>query len=191
MAERALAAVDSIRAMVAYWDADLVCRFANNAYVSWFGKTRSEMIGLTLPELLGPLYALNRPYIERALQGIPQEFERSIPVPGTTRYRESLATYIPDVVDGTVQGFFVHVADATLLKERERALERIIRERDEALAEVRTLRGILSICASCKCIRSEDGQWVQLESYVSAHTSAQFSHGFCPSCATKLYPDLV
>jgi len=191
LAELALAAVDRIPAMVAYWDLNLVCRFANNAYLAWFGKTRSELLGNTLPELLGPLYPLNRPYIERALEGNTQVFERSIPIPGTSEYRESIATYIPDVVGGTVRGFFVHVGDSTLLKERERMLERTLAERDQALAEVRTLRGILSVCANCKCVRAENGQWIQMESYISAHTNAQFSHGFCPSCAKKLYPGLA
>jgi len=64
------------------------------------------------------------------------------------------------------------------------------RERDRALAEVRELRGMLPICATCKKIRDDEGYWNQLESYVSAHSSAQFTHGICPDCAEKLLATL-
>ena len=59
-----------------------------------------------------------------------------------------------------------------------------------ALSEIKQLRGIIPICASCKKIRDDEGFWHQVESYVSAHTEASFSHGICPDCAKKLYPEL-
>jgi len=65
------------------------------------------------------------------------------------------------------------------------------RERERALAEVRELRGLLPICASCKKIRDDAGYWNQIESYVQARSSAQFSHGICPDCAGKLYPEFL
>lgn len=61
----------------------------------------------------------------------------------------------------------------------------------KALEDIRTLRGIIPICASCKRIRDERGAWEAVESYVSAHSEAQFSHGICPQCMLKLYPDVV
>jgi PAS domain S-box-containing protein len=185
----ALAVVDHIPAMVAYWDTSETCRFANQAYKEWFGKSRTDLLGTSMEELLGPLYALNLPYIRAALQGHTQVFERRIPLPDGSGFRESIATYTPDIVDGTVRGFFVHVADTTPLKDRERALEQAIAERDQALAEVRTLRGLLSCCASCKQIRDEAGQWKPIDIYVAEHTHVQFSHGLCPSCVKRLYPD--
>jgi len=60
---------------------------------------------------------------------------------------------------------------------------------EAALAEVNRLQGILSICASCKKIRQEDGEWKILEMYISERSDASFSHGICPECRTKLYPD--
>lgn len=103
----------TISAMLAYWDKNLVCRYANSAYLEWFGYHHEDMVGkMTLAQLLGPLYVQNLPYINGALAGERQTFERIIPVPGGgTRY--SLANYYPDVKDGEVQGFFVHVADIT------------------------------------------------------------------------------
>jgi hypothetical protein len=60
----------------------------------------------------------------------------------------------------------------------------------DALANVKTLRGLLPICASCKKIRDDSGYWNQIESYISARSEAEFSHGICPECTWRLYPDL-
>lgn len=59
----------------------------------------------------------------------------------------------------------------------------------KALAEVKQLSGFLPICASCKKIRDDKGYWNQIESYISQHSEAKFSHGICPECAKKLYPE--
>ena len=72
--------------------------------------------------------------------------------------------------------------------ERERAA-RAAAER--ALTELHTLRGIIPICASCKKVRTDAGEWQQVELYVREHSAAQFSHGICPACERKLYPDLL
>ena len=58
----------------------------------------------------------------------------------------------------------------------------------EALQEVKTLSGLLPICASCKNIRDDSGYWNQIEKYIQDHSEAKFSHGICPDCAKKLYP---
>ena len=67
-------------------------------------------------------------------------------------------------------------------------LEAKNQELQRALNEVKELRGILPICASCKKVRDDSGYWQQVESYVSNHSRLRFSHGFCPECASKLYP---
>jgi len=64
------------------------------------------------------------------------------------------------------------------------------RRLDQALARVKTLSGLLPICASCKRIRDDQGYWFQIESYLRRHTEADFSHGICPDCVDRLYPDL-
>lgn len=121
----ALFVSDNVSAMLAYWDKDLICRFANMAYTEWFGKTKEEMIDkMSIKELLGPLYEKNLPYILGALQGKRQTFEREIPIPtGGTRY--SIANYFPDIVNGEVRGFCVHVADITSVKLLEKELIRL------------------------------------------------------------------
>jgi PAS domain S-box-containing protein len=182
----ALRVANQIPAMVAYWDADQRCVFSNDAYREWFGRSPEQMKGMTLKELLGPLYELNLRFILAALKGEKQIFERQIPLPGGG-IRESIATYTPDLVDGVVRGFSVHVADVTSLREREAALERAIEERDKALAEVRALRGLLPTCAFCKAIRDESGEWQPMEVYISKRSQARFSHGCCPKCGKQHY----
>jgi hypothetical protein len=75
-------------------------------------------------------------------------------------------------------------------KQAEEALEKTIFSLQEAVAKVKTLSGLLPICASCKKIRDDRGYWNQIETYISDHSEADFSHGLCPECAEKLYPGL-
>jgi HAMP domain-containing protein len=73
------------------------------------------------------------------------------------------------------------------------SLEQLVQERTRALQaardSVKTLRGMLPICSSCKKIRNDDGYWSQIEEYIRQHSDARFSHGICPDCAARLYPD--
>ncbi|HTC25153.1 MAG TPA: PAS domain S-box protein [Gemmatimonadales bacterium] len=82
-------------------------------------------------------------------------------------------------------GVVVSFTDITERQLREQAREEELRE---AMAKLKILGGLLSICASCKKIRDKDGNWQQLESYIHAHSQAQFSHGLCPTCLERLYP---
>jgi PAS domain S-box-containing protein len=103
-------------AMMAFWDNDLVCRFANSAYLRWFGVSPEEMVNkMTLRELLGPIYERNLPYITNALRGEVQVFERELMQTDGT-IRNTLATYTPEIIHGEVRGFFVHVVDISFLK---------------------------------------------------------------------------
>lgn len=69
-------------------------------------------------------------------------------------------------------------------------LARKIEELRKAIEKIRTLRGIIPICAGCKKIRNDQGYWQQVEVYVKNHSDAEFSHGLCPECLTIMYPDL-
>lgn len=174
--------VDSIPAMLAYWDTSQRCVFANRAYERWFGVTPEALVGKTMQELLGPIYPKNLPYIEGVLRGIPQEFEREIPDPAGGPPRFSQAFYLPDVVDGQVRGFCVLVSEITRQKRTEAELR-------QALAQVKTLRGLLPVCAWCQQIRTTDGRWTSLDRYVAEHSDAQVSHGICDACLEKKYPE--
>ena len=69
--------------------------------------------------------------------------------------------------------------------------ERLIAELQGALDKVKVLSGMLPICASCKKIRNDQGYWEQIEQYISKHSDADFSHGICPECAQRLYPNYI
>jgi PAS domain S-box-containing protein len=92
--------------------------------------------------------------------------------------------------EGSIIGIIGFAMDITERKLAENALEEEHRRLQQALDEVKTLRGIVPICANCKKIRDDKGFWNQVEKYVSDHTEAKFSHGICPDCAKELYPDL-
>ncbi|WP_051328328.1 response regulator [Desulfatirhabdium butyrativorans] len=77
-----------------------------------------------------------------------------------------------------------------LMIETQDALAAKIEELHRALGEIKTLRGIVPICAGCKKIRDDQGYWKQVEVYLKEHTEAEFSHGLCPDCKKRLYSDL-
>ena len=72
----------------------------------------------------------------------------------------------------------------------QRSREALIAKLDKSLKEITQLQGILPICANCKKIRDDKGYWNQIESYISDHSEAVFSHSICPECAAELYPEL-
>jgi hypothetical protein len=69
-------------------------------------------------------------------------------------------------------------------------LRRVSSQLAEAAANLKTLTGMLPICAGCKKVRNDQGYWKQVESYISEHTNATFSHGLCPDCSTKYFPGI-
>lgn len=91
---------------------------------------------------------------------------------------------------GQLTGRLLVLRDITHYKRLEQEREELIQGLREALAQVKTLRGLLPICANCKRIRDDEGYWHTVESYIRDHSDADFSHGICPDCAKKLYPEL-
>ena len=81
------------------------------------------------------------------------------------------------------------IRDITERTAAEAERERLIKELQEALGRVKSLSGLLPICASCRKIRDKEGAWHNLEAYVRNHSEADFSHGICPDCRRVLYPD--
>jgi PAS domain S-box-containing protein len=124
-----------IPAMVAYWDINLRCSYANEQYREWFGRTPGEMLGISMRELMGAeLFARNEPFIRGAMSGQAQSFERTLIKPsGETGH--TLARYIPDVNEtGGVRGMVAVVTDVTEIKEAALKLEEANAVTGEALA---------------------------------------------------------
>ena len=74
--------------------------------------------------------------------------------------------------------------------EMQKALSAKVEELREALEQIKTLRGIVPICSSCKNIRDDKGYWKQVEIYIHDHTEAEFSHSLCPECIRRLFPEM-
>jgi len=111
--------------------------------------------------------------------------------------REAFAAGAMDFISKPVHSveLLARVSSALLLKQemdrrknRELELRRSNEELQKALKEVKVLRGLIPICASCKKIRNDGGFWQQIEEYLSEHSEAEFSHGLCQPCIKKLYP---
>lgn len=114
---------------------------------------------------------------------------RIIPPSGKTKWIE--LTSMPGVEAYNYQTIWSGVIlDITRRKETEEERNRLFSELQQALEKVKILSGLLPICASCKKIRDDKGFWNQIESYISTHSEAEFSHSLCPDCANHLYRDL-
>jgi AmiR/NasT family two-component response regulator len=110
----------------------------------------------------------------------------------------------PELVEGaSAAGVGAYLVKPSNTREMERAiaiaiarfddlmeLRRLNAKLQDALAQAKTLSGLLPICASCKKIRDDEGYWSQLETYIQEHFDIQFSHGLCPECVNKLYPEI-
>jgi len=80
-----------------------------------------------------------------------------------------------------------NIRDITFRKRIEEERRKLIHDLQDALVKIKRLRGLLPICASCKKIRDDKGYWNELEAYISEHSEAEITHGFCPDCMKKLY----
>jgi hypothetical protein len=92
---------------------------------------------------------------------------------------------------GRVTHYVAVKEDITAHKQTEAERDTLIQDLQDALASVKSLSGLLPICASCKKIRDDQGYWSQVESYIQNTPMPPFTHGICPDCIKKLYPDLA
>jgi PAS domain S-box-containing protein len=146
--------IDGMPAQVAYWDKKLCNRFSNRAYRDWFGLGDTPLTGRNVRELQGlERFERNRPYIERALQGVEQTFERTSADP-QGRDHHWLAHYRPDRSGGEVQGFYVVAHDVTELVESRLRLAAALRD-TEALLHTINMHAIVSVTDA-------DGRFVEV-----------------------------
>jgi DNA-binding NarL/FixJ family response regulator len=104
---------------------------------------------------------------------------------GLQAVRAGAQDYLPKThIDGYIVTRAIRYAIERhqILEERKQLIQ-------EALATVKTLRGLLPICAACKKIRDDNGYWNQLEAYIEAHSDAEFTHGLCPACRRRAFPE--
>jgi len=162
----------------------------NQATVDLFGYSRDELFNLNITKL----YANpeDRPRFQREIEqkGALKEYEVKFRRKDGTEIDCLLTATLRFDKDKNIIGYQGIIRDITARKKMEEEREKLIAELQEALNKIKTLSGLVPICASCKKIRDDKGYWNQLESYIQEHTEAEFSHGLCPDCLKKLYPDI-
>jgi PAS domain S-box-containing protein len=197
--QEARAAVGQLAAIIESSDDAIVGNTLDGRIVSWntgarklYGYAETETIGqaidLLLPRGSGEDF---RELLQRVGRGERiSHFE-------TVRRRKSGALVevslgLSPVRNGRgeIIGASTIARDISDWKRAQRERESLVGELQAALAEVKTLSGLLPICSHCKKIRDDKGYWNQIEHYVHEHSNASFTHGICPDCVDFLYPDL-
>jgi len=167
---------------------------ANPAAATIFGIPPKEFVGKGFVDFVAPRYRTElKDYLITYLNTKERSIiQRDLEVQGM---RKGQVTFPMEFSVGEVpvpdQSLFVVVVrDITERFHIEQERVHLIAELKKALADVRTLGGLIPICASCKKIRDDKGYWEQIEVYIRDHSDAQFSHSLCPGCVKELYPDL-
>jgi len=123
--------LDSVPSVIGYWDSRLLNRVANHAYQEWFGIDENKISGMHIREALGEkFYQLNKSYFQRALEGKVQQYERTLPIPGSSAVRHCLVHYVPDKVGGQVKGFYSILHDVSEIAENRRQLTQALQENE-------------------------------------------------------------
>jgi len=164
----------------------------NRTELATLGYSAEEVLGRHVWEFLEDPDA-SRTAVLQKLAGPPPppgSFERVYVRKDGTRVPVLLQDRIIRDHEGSITGIRTTVQDITAFKQMDAERERLITELQKTLGEIRILKGFIPICASCKKIRDDHGYWDQVESYLTRHTDASFSHGICPDCANRLYPEL-
>ena len=166
-----------------YVNQQLATRFCISV-TDWLGKTDAELFPSETARAVeeNDLSVLN--------DECTREIEEIVPTPdGKSRYWLSHKFVLRDG-DGQRQIGGLSF-DITERKQAEQERERLLSELRDALSAVKTLKGLIPICASCKNIRDDEGYWKQIEFYLCEHSELEFTHGICPACLERLYPDFV
>jgi PAS domain S-box-containing protein len=191
-------ALAHLAAIVESSDDAIIGMAMDGTVLSWnFGA--EKIYGYSAEEALGHRISLVAPPISAG--EIPQIFDKIKRGERMDRYETvrvkkdgmpiDVSLTISPIKDpsGKVTGVSAIERDITEQKRVEAERKRLIEELSQALTKVKTLSGLLPICASCKKIRDDQGYWQQVETFIKARSDADFSHGICPDCMEKLYPE--
>jgi PAS domain S-box-containing protein len=185
--ERFRVALQNAPVVVFQQDRQLRYTWINSPGLAWaergyLGRTDAEIVG---GDEGARLTAIKQ---EAVRSGLGTRTEVQVTFRGETHYFDLVVEPLRDP-RGTLQGLTCSASDITPIKRSLLERERLVARLQQALEEVKLLSGLLSICASCKRIRDERGGWQQMEVYIQSHSQAKFSHGVCPDCLRKLYPE--
>ena len=191
--ERQLAEAQAI-AHVGSWEWDIATRA-----VTWSDE-QCRLFGIPVGSpasyegFVARVHPEDRDRVERIIaQGLAErrteEYEwRLVRSDGEIRHMHTVSVVVTDAVGKAVRmaGTSVDITERKIAEENQQTL---LRELQTALAEVKTLQGLIKICATCNRVLTDQGGWEQFESYVRGHSDVEFSHGICPDCARKWAAD--
>ncbi|MDP8267648.1 MAG: response regulator [Candidatus Tenebribacter davisii] len=172
-----------------YVDNDFKIKDINPRFKKFFGFTLEECKAKKIDDLIippGHKHEANKLSIESLSGSVFTDTVRK------SKKGEILPVAIsaaPIVLNGNIKGAFVIYKDIRERKKIEEERENLIKELQKTLEEVKTLEGLIPICSHCKKIRDDSGYWGNVEQYIAKHSNVNFSHGICPDCLKKYYPD--
>lgn len=170
-------------------DADSQISRINKEFTNIFGYESEEVVGENIDELLATeqLRKEAEEITEKVAEGEKIAFEtKRITKDGKKIDVAILGT--PIKFEGEQVGVYGMYQDITDRKKIEAEREKLIKDLQNALQEVKTLSGLIPICASCKKIRDDKGFWTNVEEYITQHAEVDFSHAICPQCMKEKYP---
>lgn len=189
-----------LAAIVESSDDAILSKDLNGVVLTWnksaeriYGYTSREMVGTSLSKLIpadrhGEFFRILEKL--RHGEGVERLETERLRKDGV-RVHVSLTISPIRNSHGDVVGASTIARDITERHRMEMERDRLIFELKDALSKVKMLSGLLPICSSCKRIRDEGGHWEQVEVYVHEHSQADFTHGICPECALRLYPQIA
>jgi signal transduction histidine kinase len=168
-------------------DRDLRIIYQNTSHISYFGAHQGELCYRAYRHVDVPCESC--PVLSSFQEEKIYTPEMIFPGKNGPSYFEVTISPLKDAGGNIVAGIEV-VRNIDRRKKLEKERESLINELQEALEKIKTLHGLLPICASCKAIRDDQGYWKKIEEYIEDRAEVSFSHGICPNCAKKLYPDI-
>jgi two-component system cell cycle sensor histidine kinase/response regulator CckA len=195
---RAEAALSHLAAIVESSEDAIIGMTLDGNILSWnagaekmYGHTAAEIKGCSISMLI-PSYRPEEPLqsYEKIKSGETIERYETVRLrkDGTVLHVSITLSPVKDA-QGAVTGISAIERDITKRRQEEEERLKLIDELTQALVKIKTLKGLLPICAACKKIRDDRGYWQKVEFYIMQHTHAEFTHGICPDCAKQLYPE--
>jgi two-component system cell cycle sensor histidine kinase/response regulator CckA len=191
-------AMAHLASIVETCDDAIISQTLGGTVLSWnsgaermFGYSSHEMIGESIETLVPP----DQHEEISAIRDVIERGRRVERIETVRLRRDGVGIDVSITVspikntDGDIQGASIVLRDITERRRQEKERMRLIEELKEPLKRVKTLNGLLPICASCKKIRNDGGYWEQVETYIRSRSNAEFTHGICPDCVRQLYPE--
>jgi PAS domain S-box-containing protein len=176
---------------------DIIYRTDELGYFTYVNRRAAVTMGYSLEDVRGVRFldiirrdhrmAAAEFYAKQALEEIPSTYFE-FPAMAKDGREVWIGQNVQLIPEG--RGFEAVARDISERKKIEFEREELIAKLQTALLQVKTLSGLLPVCASCKKIRNDNGYWSEVEHYIREHTDATFSHGICPECAKRIYPEL-